>query len=212
MQHAWRRARALSACAVIRFGITYELSEAPKSTLYLSALPLSNSGRLELPDNPRLINQICNLERKTARGGRDSIDHPIGGHDDAANCVLGLATLLVGAAAGCTLEQLKAMNSDKPVIKDHAAARERARQLHPTMSDADYARISQVGPTLEEAVRQFAEAPLWGPTAPGSVPLPGGGYAVHRTAADLQALARAADEANKGRRPANVPPLPRRTP
>ena len=41
--------------------------------------------RIELLDDPRLIAQLCSLERRTARGGRDSIDHPPGQHDDLAN-------------------------------------------------------------------------------------------------------------------------------
>jgi hypothetical protein len=47
-----------------------------------------------LLDNAKLINQICSLERRTARGGRESIDSPPGGHDDLANCVAGLASVL----------------------------------------------------------------------------------------------------------------------
>jgi len=38
-------------------------------------------------DNPRLIGQLCALERRTARGGKDSFDHPRGAHDDLANVV-----------------------------------------------------------------------------------------------------------------------------
>jgi hypothetical protein len=33
----------------------------------------------------RLVAQIVGLERRTARGGRDSIDHAPGAHDDVAN-------------------------------------------------------------------------------------------------------------------------------
>jgi hypothetical protein len=32
-----------------------------------------------------IIAQLCALERRTARGGRDSIDHPPNGHDDLIN-------------------------------------------------------------------------------------------------------------------------------
>jgi hypothetical protein len=45
-------------------------------------------------DNPKLVNQLCNLERRTARSGKDSIDHPPGQHDDLCNAVAGLASLL----------------------------------------------------------------------------------------------------------------------
>jgi hypothetical protein len=65
-----------------KFGIHYVPSARPKSELYVDLLPLINSRRIELVDDARLINQLCALERRTARGGRDSIDHPPGGRDD----------------------------------------------------------------------------------------------------------------------------------
>lgn len=71
-------------------GIKYLLSDHPKSDIYRDLLPLMNSGKVELLDLPRLTSQLCSLERRTARGGRDSIDHPPGGaHDDVANAVAG---------------------------------------------------------------------------------------------------------------------------
>jgi hypothetical protein len=77
-----------------RHGIEYQLSEAPKSDIYRDALPLFNAGRVQLLDVKRLINQLCSLERRTARGGRDLIDHPQhpGAHDDLANAVCGAQT------------------------------------------------------------------------------------------------------------------------
>jgi len=80
-------------------GITYELSEQPKSDIYRDSLPLMNSRAVELLDIPRLANQLCDLERRTARGGRDSIDHPPGGHDDLANAALGALLLASGKPA-----------------------------------------------------------------------------------------------------------------
>jgi len=70
-------------------GIQYEPAEKPKSDLYRDLLPLLNSGRAELLDHPRLAAQLCGLERRTARGGRDSVDHPPNGHDDLANAAAG---------------------------------------------------------------------------------------------------------------------------
>jgi hypothetical protein len=49
------------------------------------------SAVIELLDHPRLTAQLRSLERRTSRGGRDSIDHPPGGHDDLANAVAGFA-------------------------------------------------------------------------------------------------------------------------
>ena len=79
-----------------RHGIDYQLSEAPKSDIYRDALPLFNAGRAQLLDLKRLVNQLCSLERRTARGGRDLIDHPQhpGAHDDLANAVCGAFVML----------------------------------------------------------------------------------------------------------------------
>ena len=79
-------------------GVQYELAEKSKSDIYRDSLPALNSGKIELLDHQRLVAQICSLERRTARGGRDSIDHPPGAssHDDLANSALA-ALLLVGS-------------------------------------------------------------------------------------------------------------------
>ena len=77
-------------------GIEYECSEKPKSTIYGELLPILNSGRAELLDLPRLTAQLCGLERRTARGGRDSIDHPPGAHDDVINAAGGAIVRATG--------------------------------------------------------------------------------------------------------------------
>jgi hypothetical protein len=74
--------------------IRYEPSAKPKSDLYRDMLPLINGTRLELPPVVRLRTQLCSLERRTSRGGRDSIDHPPGGHDDLSNAVAGAAAVV----------------------------------------------------------------------------------------------------------------------
>jgi hypothetical protein len=76
--------------------INYIVSDKPKTALYTEFLPLLNSGKVELLDVPRLITQLCSLERRTGRGtGRDSVDHPQGGHDDVANATAGCAVMAV---------------------------------------------------------------------------------------------------------------------
>jgi hypothetical protein len=77
-------------------GITYEPSERPKSDVYRDFLPVINSGRCELLDNVRMVAQLVSLERRTARGGRDSIDHPPGAHDDLANVCAGAIVQVAG--------------------------------------------------------------------------------------------------------------------
>lgn len=76
-----------------KHGITVKPSDRSKSDIYRDVLPLINSGGCELLDVPRLVRQVCGLERRTARGGRDSIDHPPGQRDDVINAVAGAITL-----------------------------------------------------------------------------------------------------------------------
>ncbi len=73
-----------------RHGVRYTAADRPKSDLFRDSLAAFNSGRVEIPPDNTLVNQLSNLERRTARGGKDSIDHPPGGHDDRANVVAGL--------------------------------------------------------------------------------------------------------------------------
>ena len=73
--------------------VDYAPSERVKSDIYRDMLPLLNSQRVQLLDNRRLISQLHGLERRTARGGKDSIDHGPGQHDDVANAVAGAIVL-----------------------------------------------------------------------------------------------------------------------
>jgi len=74
-------------------GISYDVCEKVKSDLYRDLLPLLTSTQIELPDNSRLKGQLCGLERRTARGGRDSIDHAPRGFDDLGNAVAGVVVM-----------------------------------------------------------------------------------------------------------------------
>jgi hypothetical protein len=73
--------------------ILYQPSEKTKSELYADVLPLINSRTAGLLDLPVLHRQLTGLERRTARSGKDSIDHAPGGRDDVANAVAGALTL-----------------------------------------------------------------------------------------------------------------------
>jgi hypothetical protein len=75
--------------ALAKAGVHYAQCAAPKSDLYRELLPLLNGHRVELLDHPRLAAQLGPLERRTSRGGRDSIDHDPGGHDDVENAAAG---------------------------------------------------------------------------------------------------------------------------
>jgi hypothetical protein len=101
-----------------RHGVNYELAEKAKSDLYRDLLPLINSRGVDLLDNERLVAQFVQLERRTARGGRDSIDHPPGGHDDLANAAAGA----VVTAAKASAARLSAPPGYRPEATDPLAA------------------------------------------------------------------------------------------
>lgn len=75
--------------------IEYLPADRSKSEIYVELLPAINSGGVDLLDVDRLQAQLCGLERRTARSGKDSIDHGPGGHDDLINAAAGA---LVAAA------------------------------------------------------------------------------------------------------------------
>lgn len=66
-------------------GIRYEPSPLSKTELYEAFEPVLNAGQIELPDVPKLQEQLITL---VIRGAR--IDHQPGDHDDWANAVAGV--------------------------------------------------------------------------------------------------------------------------
>ena len=87
--------------AFAKHGIAYRHSERNKSEIYLEAEPLFAQGSVRLPDDRALLTELRQLERRTARGGRDTVDHPPRGHDDLANAAAG-ALWLAAKSAGVT--------------------------------------------------------------------------------------------------------------
>jgi hypothetical protein len=87
-------------------GIAYDLATKTKSDLFRDLLPLLNSGRVVLPKNERLVSQLCGLERRVSRAGKDSIDHGLGGHDDLANAVAGVCEMVVSGVGSYNLAAL----------------------------------------------------------------------------------------------------------
>lgn len=78
-------------------GVELLTSELSRSEAYLHMLPVFTTGRVEIPDDPRLRQELLALERRTGRSGKDSVDHPPHGHDDVANA----AALAIHAARRC---------------------------------------------------------------------------------------------------------------
>lgn len=116
-----------------RHGTIYESATKPKSDIYVAALPQLNSRRFDLLDDARLINEICSLERRTARGGRDTIDHRPAAFDDLANAALGV---LVGLAiepsgwvfSAASVQRIRSAPVYRPGQMPNFFAGERARQ------------------------------------------------------------------------------------
>jgi hypothetical protein len=77
-------------------GIKFVPSLLTKSDIFSELLPLANTGVIELLDLPILRTQLLALERRSMRGGRDSIDHPRGGHDDVGNAAAGALVHVTG--------------------------------------------------------------------------------------------------------------------
>lgn len=80
-------------------GITVTQCAKPKSQIYIEMVASLNAHRCSLLEHSRLVNQLCALERRTSRSGRDSIDHPVNGRDDCANAAMGVL-LLAGTGRG----------------------------------------------------------------------------------------------------------------
>ena len=113
-----------------KWHILVEQSARAKNDIYIDLLPLVNSARASLLDHPKLTAQLLGLERRTSRGGRDSIDHAAGTHDD-----------LINAAAGALVGVVQAINNfdtsyrwvdcdDTTETEAEANARWRVGQLH----------------------------------------------------------------------------------
>jgi hypothetical protein len=79
--------------AFSRHGVAYRHSDRDRSAIYLDALPIFTSGRVQLLDNPRLVHQFAALERRSSTSGRDRVDHGPHGHDDLCNAAAGALTL-----------------------------------------------------------------------------------------------------------------------
>jgi hypothetical protein len=91
-----------TAAAFRDAGIAYVKSDLAKSGLYLESLPMFAQGRVSLPNHEKLLRELRLLERRTARSGRDSVDHGPTGSDDLANALAGCLWLsgLAGHSRG----------------------------------------------------------------------------------------------------------------
>ena len=82
------------------------------STIYGEFLPAFNGRRIQLLDIPRLIGQLVGLERRVARGGRDSIGHQPGSHDDVANAACGALVQVLSDRRPALVRKSDLLNED----------------------------------------------------------------------------------------------------
>lgn len=101
-------------------GIDYICAEQSASDFYRDVLPLFNSGKIELLDNSRLMQQFVSLERRTSRSGKDLISHPPGTgpgcHDDLANAV-SAALVMVTAKAPMVIPPAVLARMGRPTLR-----------------------------------------------------------------------------------------------
>jgi len=105
-------------------GIGYVPSERNKSEIYLEFLAVINSGAVELLDDPRSIQQLCGLERRTSRVGRDTVDHGPSGQDDRINALAGAVVRCIGELSGMEV-WVRIIEQDREFDRGLAAAAER---------------------------------------------------------------------------------------
>lgn len=95
-----RRCRSRHAPKITDLGRYFKLSgrwgnrRRRLTTWQLRSTPRTSLRRSRVPEPLRLIPrvllaQLCSLERRVCRGGRDSIDHPPRGRDDVINSAAG---------------------------------------------------------------------------------------------------------------------------
>jgi hypothetical protein len=84
-----RYAAAWVTEAFMHQGINYRHSDRDRSQIYIDSMAAFNAGRVRLLDNPRMVTQFANLERRTSPIGKDRVDHGPGGHDDLCNSAAG---------------------------------------------------------------------------------------------------------------------------
>jgi hypothetical protein len=80
-------------------GLDYRRAPKTRSELYLEGQVLFARGLISIPDHAQLVRELRLLERRTARSGKDTVDHGVGGSDDHANALFGAMYVAVKAAS-----------------------------------------------------------------------------------------------------------------
>jgi hypothetical protein len=127
-----------------RRGSQYDDSAPRKSDIYIDFAPIVISGRIELLDLPRLVQQLTGLERRLGvfGGGKDRVDHIRDGHDDVANAVAGVAALLDQDRRPALID-LKSLTSDEGAGEVVSFG-----SVYPGRLDVFFLTVADAGPDL----------------------------------------------------------------
>jgi hypothetical protein len=93
--------------------LTYQRCEKNRSEVYLEVAPLFARHLVRVPEHAVLLRELRSLERRTHRSGKDSVEHPKGGHDDYANVVS--VALLLAREAAATIWARQALTPAAPL-------------------------------------------------------------------------------------------------
>jgi hypothetical protein len=140
-------------------GITFVASLLSKSDIFSELLPLVNTGVIELLDLPMLRTQLLALERRSMRGGRDSIDHPRGGHDDVGNAAAGALVHVTGVG---TKPKKRVVFSGSSVDRQSTNPHDEMKELiarHTARLDAQSQRDWERARAADD--EPMSSAPVW---------------------------------------------------
>jgi hypothetical protein len=115
----------------LRHELDYRTSDLNRSSLYLELLPLLTSRRVQLLDDQRLLNQLANLERRTGRSSKDTVDHGPTGSDDVINSAAGALVLAWRRAteAPLCLLNIEMESADEAMEREKEEIRQIRRKL-----------------------------------------------------------------------------------
>ncbi len=94
--------------AFAKEGIGYQVSDLTRAQLYAHLEPLVNAGKVELLDQPKLLQQLIGLIRKG-----EKIDHDASAHDDWANSAAGVCSLFRRITAEFITHEPEAINEEE---------------------------------------------------------------------------------------------------
>jgi hypothetical protein len=96
--------------AFARHGVAVMKCPLTASELYMHSVPAWTASRVQMLDNDRAVDQLAALKRKLGQGGRETIEHPRGAHDDLANVIAGVIWRLTPAQAAVPMVGAKLYN------------------------------------------------------------------------------------------------------